>query len=136
MIKARREGPARRAKAVEWPLDGILVGVGTLRVLRELFSGRPRWWGSRAWDLAGWCGVTTQGATRALERLEETGLVFRSESPEPGRACSWWLRRKHPLYEPLRALFEAEAPVGRVADNARRSFRVVSRPATSDPRDR
>lgn len=141
MHRAIREGPTRRAKGIEWPLDGILVGVGTLRVLRELFSGRPAVWGSRAWDLSMWCGVTTQGAGRALERLEARGLVWHVDSADPDRAPSWGLQPSHPLYDPLHDLFRAEADVAGAADRERRiaalraAFRAgaVIRPTTPSP---
>lgn len=138
MHRATREGPTRRPLGFEWPLDGILVGVGTLRVLRELYVGEPDDFGHRAWDLAAWCGVTTQGAGKALERLGTVGFVYPSDPP-PGRAPSWWLDRGHPLCRPLGDLFRAEWQAVRLDEleragrAVRLDERLVSRRTTRDP---
>jgi hypothetical protein len=50
-----------------WPLDHLFVGVATLRTTRELFFQD---YALRAWDLALRTGVTPQGTTDSLRRLE------------------------------------------------------------------
>lgn len=105
-----REGPTRRPYAHRWPLDGVLVGVGTLRVLRELFCphigpiGTP----VRAWDVSLWCGVTPAGVTRAFERLEGASIIELARPATRERAATYRLRSDHPLYRRFGELFTTE----------------------------
>ncbi len=116
-----------------WPLDDVLVGVGTLRTMRELFRQNdeaPRE-GPRAWDLALRCGVSAQGAADSLERLERAGLVRALTRERPWRARGYRLKRHHPLVVPMRQLFEAERSVARREDRRygwRRRDRRYRRP--------
>lgn len=101
-----------------WPLDDVLVGVGTLRTMRELFRQHdeaPRE-GPRAWDLALRSGVSAQGSADSLERLERAGLVTALARERPWRARGYRLKRHHPLVVPMRRLFEAERSVARRRD--------------------
>lgn len=93
-----------------WPLDRVLVGVGTVRTLRELVLGRagefdgPR----RAWDVALWSGVTPQGSIGCMERLHRAGLLEELPPDRPWRACRYVPVTGHPLWPPLADLFRAE----------------------------
>jgi hypothetical protein len=89
-----------------WPLDRILVGVATVRTLRELFrqAVSPHGYTVRAWDLALCTGVSPQGSANALARLRDVGLV----RSDPGCAPLYGLV-EHPLLAPLDLLFQAEA---------------------------
>lgn len=93
-----------------WPLDRVLVGVGTVRTLRELVlehgkaMGGPR----RAWDVALWSGVTAQGSIGCMERLHRAGLVEELPPDRPWRACRYLPVPTHPLWPPLADLFRAE----------------------------
>lgn len=109
-----RRGPGRTGLRPEppdgWPLDHVLVGVATLRTIRELvrqedggISAPPR-----AWDLALWSGVTPQGSAESMDRLLEASLVRAIPSSRPHRAAAFRLYRQHPLVASLVALFEAE----------------------------
>jgi len=60
-----------------WPLDKVLVGVATLRTLREVFLQRGV--DLRAWDVTQSCGVSPQGAADALDRLARAGELFSEE---------------------------------------------------------
>lgn len=93
-----------------WPLDRLLVGVGTLRTMRELFHQDERWSGGscRAWDLALWTRVTPQGASKSMKRLAREKLVRTFPSRVRGRAPTYRLIRSHPLTPPLAHLFEVE----------------------------
>lgn len=106
-VPRRRRG-LRRDPSGGWPLDGLLVGVGTLRTTRELF----RWDGEpgpvRAWDLALWSGVSPQGAADSLERLNRLGLLKVFPSGHPMRATAYRLDWSHPLVSPLDHLFKTE----------------------------
>lgn len=101
-----------------WPLDDVLVGVATLRTMRELFRqhGEAPREGPRAWDLALRSGVSAQGAADSLERLERAGLVRELARERPWRAHGYRLKRHHPLVAPMRRLFEAERSVARRRD--------------------
>lgn len=101
----------RSKPAGGWPLDQVLVGVGTVRTLRELIleAGRssrsaPR----RPWDVALWSGVSVQGSGDCLERLRRAELVRRFPPDRRGRARRYRLDATHPLARPLIGLFEAE----------------------------
>jgi len=98
-----------------WPLDKVLVGVATLRTLREVFLQRGV--DLRAWDVTQSCGVSPQGAADALDRLARAGLVETIPSPGPGYARSYRLDPSHPLAPSLGELFSEErrvAPRGRL----------------------
>lgn len=132
MLRAFREGPTRRPRAREWILDDVLVGVGALRVLRELLgesgaAGRP----VRAWDLAIWCGVSRQGATSVLERLERCGLVEQARPPRRDRAATWRLVSDHPLCGPLLELFDAERRLARISGRRNVTLRTTGEPPGS-----
>lgn len=114
MLEVICEGPTRRPTARAWTLDGLLVGVGTLRVTRELFRRYNE--GDvdvRAWDLSFWGGVTPTGAAGALERLERQGLVERVRPARGVDPTTWGLVPSHTFYAPLRDLFAAERHRGR-----------------------
>ena len=108
MSKIRQLG-LRREPLGGWPLDELFVGVATLRTTRELYrqEGTP-FATPRSWDLAIWSGVSPQGTTNSLRRLEALGLVRALRPDRPGRASSFALDRTHPLYHPLAGLFQAE----------------------------
>lgn len=114
MSKIRRRGLRRRPEG-GWPLDGLFVGVATLRTAREQFKqsreepeSQPR-----AWDLALWSGVTPQGSADALDRLHRSGLVTIASPRTRWRAQRFQLDREHPLYAPLARLFDAEETLAR-----------------------
>jgi hypothetical protein len=88
-----------------WPLDHILVGVATLRTIREMY-GRPA--PLRPWDLSLRTGVTPQGSAYALRRLCKLGLVAEYMPREAGEAFRFGLDRDHFLFESLGWLFRAE----------------------------
>ena len=114
-----RQGRRRRGLRPEpeegWPLDRMLVGVATLRTMRELFlqdvefSRTPR----RAWDLALYNGVTPQGSAESLLRLAGEGLARGVPPEDPRRAMGYRLEPGHSLADPLRRLFRAESRVCR-----------------------
>ena len=106
-----------------WPLDQILVGVATLRTLRELSrSPTPL----RPWDFSLQTGVSPQGTADALKRLLELGLVAEHPSSEAGRASRYRIEKSHFLREPLGWLFAAERDeVQKLAREARRN--VIAR---------
>lgn len=120
-----RRGRKRRGLRAEppegWPLDQVLVGVATLRTLRELFRHRagpadpagPAAPAPRAWDLALWSGVTAQGSTEAMRRLFRAELVDEVPPDRTHRAVGYRLDRSHPLVRPLSRLFELELEVSR-----------------------
>lgn len=91
-----------------WPLDRILVGVATVRTLRELLGQAvsPHGHTVRAWDLSLGTGVSPQGSANSLERLRAVGLV-RAFPSDPGCAPHYGLV-EHPLLAPLQHLFQAE----------------------------
>ncbi len=128
MSRIRRKG-LRKEPTGGWPLDKVLVGLATLRATRELF--RQGWDGAavRPWDVALWCGVSPQGATNALERLHQIGLLAKLP---PG---SWWggpryrLEREHPLYDGLSSLFADERDVAAAYERIRRSREEARRAA-------
>lgn len=93
-----------------WPLDRLLVGVGTLRTTRELMRrSRGEHAGPlRAWDLALRSQVTVQGSSNAVDRLEAIGLISIVRCAGPGRAKEFSLVHPHPLTAPLAHLFHAE----------------------------
>ena len=90
-----------------WPLDRILVGVATLRTIRELLRQASSYDSTvRAWDLSLCSGVSPQGSANTLERLFREGLVDVLPS-DPGCARLYGLV-EHPLVQPLRNLFARE----------------------------
>lgn len=110
MSRTRRRGLGQEPPG-GWPLDEVLVGVGTLRTIRELIRQDRRSGGeaARAWDLALWCGITVPGATKSLERLHGASLVTRVPPDRTWRAAAYRLNTAHPLVPPTTALLEAEA---------------------------
>lgn len=91
-----------------WPLDRILVGVATVRTIRELMRQAvwPGGYTVRAWDLSLCSGVSPQGSANTLDRLYREGLVSVVPS-DPGSARRYCLK-DHPLRKPLQHLFTAE----------------------------
>lgn len=114
-----RRGRRRRGLRAEpedgWPLDRMLVGVATLRTMRELFlqdiefSREPR----RAWDLSLNNGVTPQGSAESMLRLAGEGLAREVPPREARRAMGYRLERGHPLAGPLGHLFKVEQRICR-----------------------
>ena len=91
-------------------MNHVLVGVGTLRTMRELFRrqvGVGRF-PLRAWDVASRIPVSLPGAANSLERLERVGLVEALPPRRPGGAPQYVLDPSHPLVEPLSDLFAVE----------------------------
>lgn len=130
------EGPTRRPRAERWPLDGVLVGVGTLRVLRHLFrdvdlfpTGEVR-----AWDAALHAGVTPQGAAAALERLARAGLVVRLPVWSRTNGQVYRLDPRHPLVDPLRELFAIESQTVRAREREARAARAARRRSSAGGR--
>lgn len=108
-----RRSDTRWEPAGGWPLNHVLVGVGTLRTLRELYrrqhsSHSPDPDLVRAWDVAQRAAVTVQGAANSLERLEEAGLVQAFPPRRCGGAPRYRLDPCHPLVPPLGNLFRTE----------------------------
>lgn len=91
-----------------WPLDRILVGVATVRTIRELLRQcvSPHGYATRAWNLSLCTGVSPQGSANTLERLYREGLVGVLPS-DPGSA-NWYALVEHPLLGPLAQLFADE----------------------------
>ena len=104
-----------------WPLDHVLVGVATLRTIRELFCHGDV---QRAWDLSLRTGVSPQGSANTLSRLRELGLVKAYEG-DPGQARWYCLDREHYLVEPLGWLFAAEWSACQKAIRAERRGRFA-----------
>lgn len=121
MSRIRRVGLTRDPPG-GWPLDGILVGVATLRILRELCA-RGDW--HRPWDLHLRTGVSPQGAADSLVRLEGAGLVKAGTRNVPDEATWYGLAHDHDLVPALGDLFATEARLvrewRRAALSARRS---------------
>lgn len=107
-----RGGPHRRRRGPPggWPLDRVLVGVGTLRTMRELFHRQrgPAPNPLRAWDLALRTAVSVQGAADSLRRLEREGLLEVFPPADPGGAARYRLDAMHPLHASLAHLIETE----------------------------
>lgn len=96
-----------------WPLDEVLVGVATLRTLRELFRRQggphpPDPEPLRAWDVALRSPVSVPGAAASLERLEASRLVTALPPRTTAGAERYRLDPAHPLLLPLGRVFEAE----------------------------
>lgn len=110
----------RRDPPEGWPLDALLVGVGTLRTLRELYRqfDRPCPEPLRAWDIALWSGVTPQGSIKAMDRIHRAGLVSVHPPDRPWRAVRYRLEPAHPLVDPLGRLFEIERSASRKSPSA------------------
>ena len=107
MSRIRRRG-SRWEPMDGWPLDRILVGVATLRTIRELLrqAVSPHGYAVRAWDLSLGSGVSPQGSANTLERLHREGLVCVLPS-DPGCARRYALV-EHPLLQPLGSLLAEE----------------------------
>ena len=102
-----------------WPLDGLFVGVATLRTTRELFD---HVYPLRAWDLSLRTGVTPQGSANSLVRLHRLGLVEECIN-DPWEASRFRLDRGHYLFRPLADVFAAEYDACRSAFVAERRAR-------------
>lgn len=139
-----RRGRKRRGLRAEpadgWPLDRMLVGVATLRTMRELFEveAEPEPWphAPRAWDLALRNGVTPQGSAEAMERLLRGGLVSEVPPERPHRAVGYRLLASHPLVPPLARLFRTERAISHrarigCAERAAMARRARLRPGPS-----
>lgn len=114
----RRERGIRLPPGGGWPLDRVLVGVGTLRTFRELALrqgpyGYPAERVLRPWDVALWSGVSAQGASDCLKRLHRAGLVVELPPESSGAAHRYRLNVKHSLCPSLIRLFQREAFVSR-----------------------
>lgn len=96
-----------------WPLDQLFVGVATLRTTRQLLrpTGVLRGGSVRPWDVALWSGVTPQGTTQCMERLERVGIVRQVAPAKSWHATTYRLVERHPLVEPLSTLFMAERAI-------------------------
>jgi len=102
-----------------WPLDQVLVGVATLRTLREVSRRSVP---LRPWDISLQTGVSPQGTADALKRLSGLGLVAEHPSSEGGRASRYCIEESHFLREPFGRLFAAKRDeVQRLAREARRN---------------
>lgn len=109
--RGRRRRRGLRPEPEEgWPLDRMLVGVATLRTMRELFLQDVEF--SRAsrrpWDLSLYSGVTPQGSADSMLRLAGEELAREVPPEDPRRAMGYRLERSHPLAAPLDRLFRAE----------------------------
>lgn len=131
----RRKGRRglRREPDGGWPLDDVLVGVATLRTIRELFRQDEEdrrevafasLRGARAWDLALWNGVTPQGSANSLDRLHRAGLARELPPNRPWRAHRYRVDWSHPLARPM----------GRLLVTERKLARSRSRPPTTGER--
>lgn len=111
-MRSRARG-LRRVPAGGWPLNEVLVGVGTTRTIRELILHRSDTTveALRAWDVGLWSGVSAQGAAGCLERLHRAGLVAELPPDRPWRARRYRLETDHPLYRPLARLFQVERSI-------------------------
>lgn len=89
--------------ALRFPLNEILGADSHVRTLRALFThGEP----AAASMLAETTGLAVNSVRKALEAFEIAALA---EPIGAGRAVLFRLRREHPLYGSLAALFESES---------------------------
>lgn len=112
-----------------WPLDKLLVGVATVRTIRDLLR-LDREWSSepvRAWDLSLRNGVSPTGSANSLERLRRLDLVRVVSPPRRRHAATFRLNRDHPLAVPLDRLFGAERAAYRVTRRERLEQRRLQR---------
>ncbi|MGI9039488.1 MAG: hypothetical protein ACR2GQ_11620 [Gemmatimonadota bacterium] len=127
--RRRRRSSVGRGLAHEpaegWPLDRVLVGVATLRTLRQvvrphrLREANVDW--VRAFDISLWSGVTPQGSRHAMERLRSAGILKTASRAHFGRAERFMIDAYHPLTRAFETLFEAEQRA-LAARRARRGF--------------
>lgn len=89
--------------ALRYPLDSVLGSPAQVRLLRALFNDVDGPLGVA--DAARLTGLTQVGARKALDRLQESGVVQRIGS---GRALQYQLRAKEPIVDALRMLFGEE----------------------------
>jgi DNA-binding transcriptional ArsR family regulator len=93
--------PAKASNHAQHPLNSILGSEASVRLLRLLSEERQ----ASAADLASMAGLTLAGATRALARLGELGLV---STAGRGRAVLFSLHRGHSLSALIVELFQGE----------------------------
>lgn len=113
--------PATPQSLARYPLSSILATEGAVRVLRELIRA-----GSEIDPpaLAEMVRMSPQQVRQILGWLREVGVV---ESVGTGRYRSYRAQRRYPLYEPLAALFRAEAErFEEVVEALRRAGRAVT----------
>ena len=89
--------------ALRYPLDEILGSAARVRLVRVLVHDVESPLGVA--DAARLAGLTPAGARKALERLEESGLLARVGS---GRAQKWGLKQDQSIVQALRHLFADE----------------------------
>lgn len=89
--------------ALRYPLDEIFGSAAHVRLIRVLVHDVETPLGVA--DAARFAGLTPAGARKALQRLEESGLVERVGS---GRAQKWGLKRDQTIIQALRHLFSHE----------------------------
>lgn len=124
MARIRRKGISPEPED-GWPLDHLLVGVATLRIIRELFrhDRGPFRVPLRPWDLSLWSGVSPQGAADSLKRLHRLDLVEAFLSRRIGDATAYRFDHTHPLCSPLERLFAVERamcePIPRLGSHRR-----------------
>ena len=94
--------PTKQQDPIEAPLNAILGTTGNVRVLRVL-TGTGSAIGRS--EVARKAALYPTGVRIVLDRLAELGLVDVIGS---GRNKAVHLRERHPLTEPLRALFDSE----------------------------
>lgn len=94
--------PSSPQSVARYPLSAILASEGSVRVLREL----ARHGGElNAPVIASHVRMSPQQVRQILGALQDLGMV---EGVGTGRYLSYRMRRTHPLYDALDALFRAE----------------------------
>lgn len=93
----------KQRSAVRYPLDEIFGSAAHVRLIRVLVHDVET--PVSVADAARLAGLTPAGARKALERVEESGLIERVGS---GRAQKWGLKKEHAITQPLRDLFARE----------------------------
>lgn len=88
---------------LRYPLDEVFGSAAHIRLIRVLIHDVETPLGVA--DAARLAGLTPAGARKALERLEQAGLVERVGS---GRAQKWDVKRDHALAQSLQRLFAQE----------------------------
>lgn len=88
------------------PLDDVLRGVASTRVLRQLIRSQRE--GQTSRELAAGAKVSLSQAIQTLDRLEQVGLV---SSRTIGRAVEWRVVKEHVLTRLVEDLFTREAEV-------------------------
>jgi DNA-binding transcriptional ArsR family regulator len=109
--------PARPNRHFFHPLDRILGTEAAVRILRMLSLERTDW---NPMEIAARCSLGRPGATRALARLQGTGVVERVRGRH--RFPRFRLAR-HPLATMIADLFDRERRLGRRGGGKHRSPR-------------